>query len=108
MTTGLNIPSQPIENCYRLGIYDAEKARPIKIVFTQNVGQIKVIDNLSALKNADPEFQRVNVSIDRDENERKVVRDLIARAKQQTEESPDKKYVVRGTVKPYILELQKA
>ena len=109
ITKGLTIQVQPIENVYRLGIYDANKCRPIKVVFTQKAGQVKVIENLSALRNAEPEYQRVNISIDRDENERKVVRELIAQAKQQTEASVNnKRYVVRGITKPYILEINKA
>ena len=108
ITKGLNIQAQPVENSYRLGIYDANKCRPIKIVFTQKAGQVKIIENLSALTNADPEYQRVNISLDRDENERQVVRDMITQAKQQTEASATKKYVVRGLAKPYIHELAKA
>ena len=75
--------------------------------FFHKVGQIKVIENLSSLKGAAEDLSRVSVCIDRNEDKRKVMKELVHRAKQQTNESTDKKYVVRGAYHPYIREINK-
>ena len=78
-----------------------------RLFFCHKVGQIKVIENLSYLKGAVDDFSKVSVCIDRNEDERKVKKELVQRAKQQTDESTDKKYVVRGAYHPYIREMNK-
>jgi len=105
---GLNISAQPVQSCFRLGRYTADKSRPLKVIFCHKVGQIKVLDNLSALRGAQGVYNKVSVCIDRDAAERKVVQELVQKAKKQTEESADKtkKYVVRGTYNPFIQELK--
>ena len=104
---GLKISGQPIQSCFRLGRYDENKVRPMKVIFCQKVGQVKVLDNLSALRGAQGDYSRISVCIDRDAAERKVVQDLVQKAKQQTDQSDNKRYVVRGTFSPYIQEFNK-
>ena len=49
----------------------------------------------------------VSVCIDKNEDERKVMNELVQRANQRTNESTDKMYVVRGAYHPYIREMNK-
>jgi len=105
---GLKISAQPVQSCFRLGRYDANKIRPLKIIFCHKVGQVKVVENLSALRGAPDIYGKISVCIDRDAAERKVVNELVLRAKAQTEASTGKRYVVRGTFNPYIQELSTA
>ena len=76
-------------------------------LFSKKFGQIKVIENLSSLKGVVEDFSRVSVCIDRNEDGRKVMKELVQRAKQQTNESTDKKYIVCGAYLPYIREMNK-
>ncbi len=107
MEVGLCIPAQDIQSCFRLGRFEADKVRPIKITFSHKSSQIKVLDNLSALSRAEEKFKKVSVSIDRDAHERAELQTLVKRAKEQTLASADTRYVVRGTFKPYIHEFAK-
>ena len=103
----LQISEQPVQSCFRLGRYTELKLDLSRLFFCHKVGQIKVIENLSSLKSAVEDFSMVSVCIDRNEDERKVMKELVQRAKQQTNESTDKKYVVRVAYHPYIREMNK-
>ncbi len=103
---GLIIQAQPIQSFYRMGRYEEGKARPLKITFCQKASQIKVIENLSALQNANEDF-KISVCIDRTMEERTAIKELIQEAKEKTEKSQDKKYVVRGNFRPFIHESNK-
>ena len=82
----INQGLQPVQSCFGFGRYT---------------------ENLSYLKGAVEDFSRVSVCIDRNEDAKKVIKELVQRAKQQTNESTDKKYVVRGAYHPYIQEMNK-
>ncbi len=107
MDQGLKIQKEPIQSIYRLGRYEADKSRPVKVIFCQKAGQVKIMENLSSLSNAEESFKKLSITIDRSIEERQVIKDMIQKAKAQTENSVDKKYVVKGTFKPYIQELNK-
>ena len=104
---GLNISAQPVQSCFRLGRYNENKNRPMKVIFCQKVGQVKVMENLSSLRGASEDYNKVSVCIDRDAAERKVVQELVQKAKEQTTNSTNKRYVVRGAFNPYIQEQNK-
>ena len=61
-------------NQFRLGRYTENKVRHIKIIFCHKIGQIKVIENLSYLKRALEDFNRVSVCINRNQDEGKVIK----------------------------------
>ena len=84
---GIQISEQPVQSCFRLGRCTENKVSPIKITFCHKVGQIKIIENLSSLKGSVEDFSRVSVCIDRNEDERKVMKELVQRAKQSTDKN---------------------
>ena len=106
MEKGLKIRPQTIESVIRLGRFDSEKTRPIKVTFCSKLSQITVIENLSALRNAEPEFKVVSVTIDRDEDARNNITKMVKEAKLKTDASTNnKKWIVRGMYNPYLLEV---
>ena len=104
---GINISPQEIQSSFRLGFYKENVTRPIKVIFANKSSQIKVIEHLYRLREAEQRFKDVNVSIDRTRAQRDELKVLFDRADQQTKASRDKRYVVRGTYKPYIVERTK-
>lgn len=105
---GLNLTAQPIQSHFRIGRFEQGKTRPIKVIFCHKSGQVKVIENLSALRNAHDDYNKVSVCIDRNVEQRNIVKELVKKAKEQTDNSNTKKYVVRGHFRPYIHELNKS
>ncbi len=102
---GIKISSQDIQSCFRLGIYKDNVCRPLKVTFAHKSGQVKVMDYLSRLMNAEERFKAVSVSIDRSEPQREEIRRLLLDADQRTKASNGtKKFYVRGSYKPYIVE----
>ena len=100
---GLHLPAQAIQSCFRLGKYVAGRVRPIKITFCSKASQGLLINNLSALRVAAEKIKNISVSVDRTQDERSVFKAKIQEAKTLAEQS-GKKYVVRGTYSPYIVE----
>ena len=104
---GLNISSQEVQSCFRLGFYRDDKTRPMKVTFANKSNQVKFIEHLYRLRNAEQSFKDVSISIDRNKHEREVLKVLVAEADDKSKASNDKRYVVRGTYKPYIVEKTK-
>ena len=104
---GLSISAQEIQSCVRLGFYKDDVKRPLKVTFMHKSNQVKVTDHLFRLRDADQVFKDLSVSIDRSREEREVYKKLVVSAGERTRASNDKKYVVRGTYKPVIVERNK-
>ena len=104
---GINISPQEIQTSFRLGLYKDNVTRPVKVIFANKSSQVKVVEHLYRLREAEQRFKDVNISIDRTRAQRDQLKVLIDQADQQTRASNDKKYVVRGTYKPYIVERTK-
>lgn len=105
---GLHIPSATIESCDRIGNFDVNAKRPIKVRFTTCVDQVRVLKNLCNLKNAEEKFKKCFVTIDRNFKQREEIRKLVNEAKEKSEASSDKHYLVRGgPFKPFIVEVEK-
>ncbi len=101
---GVKISAQEIQSCYRLGIFKENVIRPLKVTFAHKSGQVKVIEHLFRLANAEAHFKAVNVSIDRSDYQREELKKLLVEADQRTKASNGKRFVVRGTYKPYVTE----
>ena len=90
---------------YRIGRYEENKSRPIKILFNNKTDQTRVLRNLGNLKQAE---KKVFVSMDRNEKQRKEIKKLVQEAKEKSDASEDKFYLVRGSpFKPLIVEIEK-
>ena len=108
VTEGLHIPTVDIESSVRIGRYEKEKSRPLKVTFTNRSDQIKVLKNLGNLKVADQKLKKGMVTMDRNMTQREDLRKLVKEAKEKSEASTDKSYVVRGSAfRPYIMEVIK-
>ena len=70
---GLHIQTTDIESVDRIGRYEENKSRPIKILFNNGSDQTRVLINLGNLKQAEKKFKEVFVSMDRNEKERKYI-----------------------------------
>lgn len=105
---GICISPQEIQSSFRLGFYkadDVDHKRPIKVIFANKLGQSKVVEHLYRLKNADEQYKSISVDIDRSISQRQHYKKLVVEAKEKTAASSDgKKFVVRGTNKPFITE----
>lgn len=107
---GLNITSVNIEECIRLGNFnpDASNPRPLKVTLTSRSEQLKVINNLSNLKQCDNNlYKKVLVRIDRNFQQRKEAQDLLEEAKEKNKGLTDTKWVLRGNpFKPVLKEIK--
>lgn len=101
---GLGISSQDIQSSFRLGIFRDNIVRPIKVIFAHKQSQVKVLEHLYRLRDAEADYKAVSVSIDRNLSQREELKKLIKEAEDKSRASEDKRYVVRGTYKPYIIE----
>ena len=105
---GLHISAMDIESCIRIGKYDANGNRPLKVQFANRSDQIKILKNLGNLKAADDKYKKCFVTMDRNMKQREEIRKLVREAKDKSEASTDKFYLVRGTpFNPFIVEVEK-
>lgn len=107
ITEGLGIAPLNVESVLRLG-KRGNKARPIKVKCAQRGDQVTVMRNLSNLKQADQMYKQCNISIDRNQKQREVLKALVEEAKERSSKSTEKFFIVRGSqYKPEIIEIQK-
>ena len=104
---GICIAPQEIQSCIRLGFIKDDVTRPIKVTFVHKCNQVKIMEHLFRLRDADQIYKDISVCIDRNRSEREDYRKLVVEADQRTKNSTDKKYVVRGTYRPAIVERNK-
>ena len=80
---------QQIEEVYRLGKYDSNKTRPMKIRFTTQTAAECVLERTSKLAKVD-DMKDIWIRRDMNEDERKKIKELVAEAKAKNEErTPD-------------------
>ena len=105
---GLKITAVEIESTARIGRFDPNKQRPIRVKFTNRADQQKVLHNLGNLKVAEAKFKGIFVTIDRNQNQREEMKIMLLDAKVKSDASEDKFYLVRGSpFKPQIVEVPK-
>ena len=108
VTEGLHIQSVEIESVARIGKYERNKKRPMKVKFCNRTDQVKVLKNLCNLSEADEQFKICTITIDRNIKQRDEVKKLVEEAKLKSVNSSNKHYLVRGSpFKPYIIEVPK-
>ena len=108
VTEGLHIQSVEIESVARIGKYERNKKRPMKVKFCNRTDQVKVLKNLCNLSEADEHFKICTITIDRNIKQRDEVNKLVEEAKLKSVNSSNKHYLVRGSpFKPYIIEVPK-
>ena len=101
---GLSISPQEVQSHIRLGFYkDDGTKRPMKITFDSKSSQVKVMDHLYRLRDADQVYKSVSVSIDRSNAERESYKQLVIQANERSQ-ADNRTFVVRGTYRPYIVE----
>ena len=108
-----NVDTVTVSRFDRLGKYDVNrtkegKSRPLRIRFESSDHKSEMMSNLKKLAEAPPEYRKISVKHDLSQNERDIVRNKIAEAKQKTEQSTEFAYLVRGP--PWnmkIIEVQK-
>ena len=105
---GLKITAVEIETTNRIGRFDPNKQRPIRVKFTNRTDQQKVLLNLGNLKVAEARFKGIFVTIDRNQHQREEMKNMLQEAKEKSDASEDKFYLVRGSpFKPQIVEVEK-
>ena len=108
VTEGLHIQSVEIESVARIGKYERNKKRPMKVKFCNRTDQVKVLKNLCNLSEADEKIKICTITIDRNIKQRDEVKKLFEEAKFKSVNSSNKHYLVRGSpFKPYIIEVPK-
>ena len=96
---GLN--TKPVK-VYRVGKFEAPEAgqspkpRPIKVLLENHEEAKEVVEKSFKLKDADDQLKILTVSFDATKEERNIVREMVADAKQKTQDSPNLVYKVRG------------
>ena len=68
-----NVYMSTIESVDRIGRYEENKSRPIKVLFNNKTDQTRVPSNLANLKQAEQKFKQIFVSMDRNEKQRKYI-----------------------------------
>ena len=92
----------------RIGKYERNKKRPMKVKFCNRTDQVKVLKNLCNLSEADEQFKICTITIDRNIKQGDEVNKLVEEAKLKSVNSSNKHYLVRGSpFKPYIIEVPK-
>ena len=88
------------ESIVRLGKYDMNKSRPIKVKMISENEKLNVMSRLSNLKNAEENLKRISVTDDYTIEERAEIRKWIEKAKEHNrDEQGNITWKVRGTPK---------
>ena len=102
------VQSVEIESVARIGKYERNKKRTMKVKFWNRTNQVKVLKNLSNLSEADEKIKMCTITIDRNIKQRDEVKKLVEEAKLKSVNSSNKHYLVRGSLfKHYIIEVPK-
>ena len=94
----LEISSSP-ESVLRLGKPNERKKRPIKVTLKNKAEKTKLMNKLGKLKGTEEELGRISITDDHTASEREEIKKWVTKAKEKTEEDPDKVYKVRGDPK---------
>lgn len=103
ITKGMYLPSQPIQSCYRLGRYNKDINRPMRVTFCTKTSHVLVLNSLTNLKEADASYKKVSITVDRSKSERALFKAKVEEAKQLSNNT-GKTYRVRGTYSPVMYE----
>ena len=94
----LGIPTPPV-SVLRLGKPNERKKRPLKVTMRSKEEKAKVMSSLGKLKGTEDDLGRISVTDDYTTTEREEVKQWVMKAKEKTEQDPDKVYKVRGDPK---------
>lgn len=103
INNGLHLSPQAIQSCFRLGHFNKDVCRPIRITFCSKASQILVMNNVSSLKDSEACFNKLSVSVDRSLDQRALFKAKVEEAKKLSTET-GKIYRVRGTYTPIMYE----
>ena len=100
LLVAIEVTSLP-ESVIRLGKPNETKARPIKIIMSNQDDKELIMCSVTKLKDGPEKFKRISITEDYTPEERLAIREKVKEAKRKTELEGEGKYVfkVRGTPK---------
>ena len=99
ITEGIKIRPLEIKTTQRMGKYQSDKSRPIKVTFADKYAVGKIFKNIANLKQAEHDFKKIQVEreLTKAEREQRYKKIKEVHAKNEKNEDTTKYYILRGT-----------